>query len=288
MPRSGRAAIAFIAFFFLFYFVTANGLLSQTHFQGKVVFRKDKNPAAMATVSVFGKDGSKVSMTDWAGNFRISMRETRSTDSVMISLVGYSPIRIPLLNALKSNLFELSENVRSLETVKVKSFNSQGEAGDMRESVGFFRSWNTSKNGSEIGRMIHIAYSEYKIDKIRFKVNNRCDSVLIRLHIRDVVNGRPGKELLTDSISVYVKRLANIDDKSTEFDLTERNIIMQQKDIFVTLEVIGCKPQVPGTYCSFSFAGTEKGSFFYKSRRDDEWEETSTDYTIFIRAAIRY
>lgn len=269
--------------FIILAFITVSAQ-AQPLVRGRVIFKRDNKPAVSATVSLTGHHNS-MHLTDKLGNFAIPARDIKTMDSIMISLVGYYSIRIPISQAMEFRSYELVENPRSLEPVKV--FSSQGMVGDTKESVGYYISWSADKRGNEVGRAVHFPYDEYKIDKIRFKVNNRCDSAIIRLHIRDLVYGRPGQEIFRDSITVMVKKNATLDDRATEFDLSEKNIILKKKDVFIGLEVLSTKNQ-DGKYCSFAFAGTEKGEYSFKPSFWEDWEAGHAEYTIFLRASIRY
>lgn len=282
-----RVYLSYLFILVTLVFTLPGSLLAQPHLRGKVIFKRDSKPAAAATVSLTGSHGgNSMHLTDKSGNFSVPVRDIRAADSVMISLVGYYSIRIPVAQAMEFRSYELVENTKNLEPVKV--FSSQGMVGDTKESVGYFMSWSADRKGGEIGRIVHFPYKEYKIDKIRFKVNNRCDTTIIRLHIREVVDGKPGPEIFGDSIAVMVKKYATIDDKATEFDLSERNIILKKREVFIGLEVLSTKSKTPGQYCSFSFAGSEKGEYSFKSSANEEWEPGHAEYTIFLRASIRY
>jgi len=258
----------------------------QAQLRGKVVYKKSGEPANLATVKLVSGTSSSIYLTDRFGNFVFSQKDAEKADSVIITVVGYRAIQMPIARALKISQYELTEYITELETVKVK-FSSTDVVGDKKETTGFFRSWNVPKPGGEIGRILYIPYDEYKLDKIRFKVNNRCDTCIVRLHIRELAFGWPGKEILTDSIVTPVKRLATIDDKATEFDLSKYDLTFHKRNIFVSFELVSCKRQDPKEFCSFAFAGTEQGDYIYKSTLTDEWSWFN-DYTIFIRASIRY
>lgn len=96
--------------------------------------------------------------------------------------------------------------------------------------TGYFRSWKTTGTGGEIGKIFYINHGEYKLERVRFKVNNQCDTCQVRLHIREVVDDLPGDEILYDSISTEIKRLS-FDDRFSEFDLRPYNLVFKQQSI---------------------------------------------------------
>lgn len=179
----------------------------------------------------------------------------------------------------------LPDSLKTLESVIVKSFSNEAVAGAKTEIVGYYRSWNADKRGGEIGRTFLMAHKEYQVAKLRFKLYHTCDTCIVRLHIRDIVDGHPGKELLKDSVSYFIKKEKDVD-KPYEFDLNKYNIIQSQQNIFVSFEVLkGTKTD--STNCSISFVGTEPGGYFYKPRVNDYWGYTE-DYAIFMKLVFRY
>ena len=107
----------------------------------------------------------------------------------------------------------------------------------------------------------------------------------MRTRIRAVVDGKPGSEILSDSITVTVKKLT-LDDKASEFDLTPYDLSFTEDELYVSIEVLNCGKK-PKQSCSFSFAGTEKGAYIYKSTPESRWEVTD-DYTLYLKLFIRY
>ena len=257
---------------------------SQATMKGRVIYRKDARPAARASVSLLRKN--KVIMTDEAGNFLLRMPPgTRNNDTLVISSVGYENLILPVKEAMYRTDFVLTEFSKNLTPVTVKYFTSHEVIGTTRESVGYFRSWNYDSTGGEIGRIFKVPYAEYKVDKIRFKVSNMCDTCLIRLHIRKVVDNIPGEELLKDSITLTVNRIS-LDDKAPEFDLGAYDLLLDQPAIFIGFELINCKH--PGRKdCSFCFAGTEQGVYNYKKSTAPYWEKTD-DFAIYLKMYLRY
>ena len=170
--------------------------------------------------------------------------------------------------------------------VTVRTFSSETVVGTSNETVGYFRSWNHKNTGGEIGRIFRLSYEEYLMDKIKFKINNMCNSCLIRLHIRSVVDGRPAQELLSDSVFITVNRLT-LDDKPATIDLSKYELVFSQEEIFIGLEVINCKPYPGEKDCSLSFTGNEEGYFHYRSSLTDYWEKTDA-FSIYLKLYLRY
>ena len=256
-------------------------LFAQAAINGKVIYEKDHAPAVGANIELNNKSASAI--TDETGNFKISIQHPNQSDSITISSVGYESIKIPVSSAIKKPEFKLKEIVKSLNGVTV--FNTKQVIGSTSESVGYYRSWNHENTGGEIGRFFYLPYKEFKIDKIRFKAGNLCDTCLLRVHIRKVVDGKPGEEILKDSISMYVNHLS-LDTKIPEFDLTPYDFTFTENQFYVGIEVLNCSNGKKG-FCAFNFAGTEKGEYVYKSRGTSEWQ-TTDDYTVYLKLFLRF
>jgi CarboxypepD_reg-like domain len=283
MPLSSKRISDFISFLFIIAIVLIpNMVISQVTIKGKVIYRNDAMPAAFASIGLLNHK-SVETMTNFAGNFSLHIANSKSNDTVVISSVGYQSIKMPLYIAAKRSEFVLSEVVKSMEGVTV--FNSHQVIGSTSETVGYYRSWDHKKTGGEIGRIFKLPYKEFKIDKIRFKAGNLCDTCLLRVHIRKVLDGIPAEEILSDSISMFVNHLS-LDTKIPEFDLTPYDLIFKEKEFFVGIEVLNCTNGKNG-FCAFNFAGTEKGEYVYKSKGSNEWQ-TTDDYTIYLKLFLRF
>ena len=261
---------------------TPTVLFSQTHFKGKVIYQ-DELPVPFASIELSNHEGGGLS--DGSGNFSFYVSKLKKDDTLLISSVGYETLKIPALTALKKSKFILVGKINNLEAVTVKAFTTHQTLGSNTDSVGYFRSWSHENTGGEIGRLITVPYKEYKIDKIRFKANNLCETCLLRTRIRAVVDGKPGSEIRSDSITVTIKELT-LDDKASEFDLTPYDLTFTQPELFVSIEVINCKGK-GSEACYFCFAGTEKGEYIYKTNGTSEWQAID-DYTIYLKLFLRY
>ncbi len=254
---------------------------SQATIKGRVIYERDAKPAAAVNIELQDEKGGTYTNAD--GSFSISVKNPWRNDTLLISLVGYEKIRMPVSTAILKKEFILKEQVKNLQAVTV--FNT-AVLGSNSETVGYFRSWNTTHTGGEIGRNFRLPYKKYKIDKVRFKVANFCDTCLLRLHIRELTeDGEPGEEILKDSISVTINKLLP-NGKIPEFDLTPYDLSFTEDELYVSIEVLNCGTN-PNKSCSFSFTGTEKGAYIYRSTPESKWEVTD-DYTLYLKLFLRY
>ena len=255
---------------------------AQTVIKGTIVYHGDAAPAAQVNIELL-HDNTVKTLSDNTGKFKLNITNAQKDDSVIISSVGYKSIRMPVKTAASKSVFTLSEIVKNMDGVTV--FNSHETIGSVSEKVGYYRSWSFEHTGGEIGRTFSLPYKKFKIDKIRFKAGNTCDTCLLRLHIRYIEDGKPGDEIIDDSISVIVNNLS-LDSKISEFDLTPYDFTFKESQFFVGIEVLNCGNGKKGS-CAFNFAGTEKGEYLYRTREYSEWKN-SDDYTIYLKLFLRY
>jgi len=275
-----KESILFTLLFLLIGLVPAIGF-AQLTIKGKVIYKTDATPAAFASIELSNRKGFQT-MTNAAGNFTLHIANSKSNDSILISAVGYQSIKMPVYIAATRTEFALSEVVKSMESVTLRK---PLVIGSMSESVGYYRSWSYDKTGGEIGRIFFLPHKKFKLDKVRFKAGNLCDTCLLRVHIRKVKDGLPAEEILKDSISIYVNHLS-LDTKIPEFDLSAYDLTITENEFFVGIEVLNCGNGKKG-FCSFSFAGTEKGKYIYKSKATNEWEAVD-DYAIYLKLFLLY
>lgn len=257
---------------------------SQSSINGNVFDRKSNKPLSNVSISINKKKAG--SLSDNAGHFALSTSNLRKSDTLVLSSIGYSTLKIPLADAMAIKDFFLSEESKDLESVVVKTYKNYGSEGSVSEVTGYFRSWTTNKDRGEIGRIIPVRSEDFKVERVRFKANSQCDTCIIRLRIRELVNGLPGRDLLRDSITVEVHR-TSFDDKSSEFDLTDKNIIIKNnKYVFIGLETIRCNSANNGS-CSLAYIGTEEGNYLYRTREFNDWEESNM-HSLYLKMFYTY
>ena len=267
----------------LFILIPGLKIHAQEILKGKIIYEKDSTPIPFASIKLLNHTAGSIS--DTSGNFALSLPALKQWDTLLISSVGFESLKIPAQKAVLKSKFALQGFSKNLESVIVRSFSKEEVAGAKSEIVGYYRSWNTQKTGGEIGRSFLVTHKEYQVAKVRFKIYSNCDTSIVRLHIRELINGQPGRELLTDSVAQIINN-ATLADKAYEFNLSQYNIILSQKDIFVSFEVLaGSKSN--NSPCSFSFVGSELGSYLYKSNYNDSWHFRD-DYAIFMKVFFKH
>ena len=85
-------------------------------------------------------------------------------------------------------------------------------------------------------------------------------------------------------ISTTVKKLS-ADDMFAEFDLTNKNIVLKERAVFISLELENCQNR--SGECSFCYVGTESGNYIFRKTADSDWQEYN-DYNIYMRLYFKY
>ena len=189
---------------------------SQMTLTGKIKSKGEESPIPYATIGVKGKNAGTVA--DAKGRFHLYCPHfVKQTDTVVITSIGFQSLEIPVNGAVGKEEFEMEVEAKELPPVSVFTFFNQHFYKTVPGEESFFRGWYSYKTGGEIGNIIDVPHRVYKIDKILFKVDNKYDTCLIRLHIRKIENGWPAGELLTEDIiipvfTVEVDFIGQIDD----------------------------------------------------------------------------
>lgn len=242
---------------------------SQVEFKGTILSEGENKPIGFASVGIKGKRAGVIA--DASGNFRIMLPENiKQSDTIIISSIGFQNRRMTVKQAILNNEFHLQEIPKELDNVTHVSFIKESILGNSSMSGAIFRGWYDYKTGGEIGKIFSVPENQYKIAKIRFKVDNKCDTCWMRLHIRKMVNSEPGEELLKQNI-IFPVTSYSVKDAGPEIDLSEYNIVLSDYTILVSLEVINCS-STESSFSSLCFIGEENGEYVYKSFVNSDWE----------------
>lgn len=262
-----------------------NPVFAQYSIRGKILTTNGKRPVSNVSVGLSGSE--KGALSDAAGNFRMSVDQLTNKDTLTISSIGFVTLKVPIQQAVKQSQFLLTEDSKNMDNIELKSYTSEASQGTISETTGYFYSWHTKQTGGELGRIMYVNSNDYKLERVRVKINNQCDTCLIRLHVRELDNGLPGEDLLKDSITITTNRLS-FDDKFVEFDLRNNDVIIKKnKYVFVGFETLNCNSAIASSGCSLAYIGTEDGNFLYRNKGYNDWEE-STMHSLYIRLFYKY
>jgi len=246
------------------------------------ILNEDNQSIAYASVGIKSKKAGIVA--DSSGKFKLILPEfVKDNDSVIISSIGFQSLRMTIKTAAAQSEFILKPISKDLPEVSLNSFLHTATVGSSSQDFTFYRGWFERKTGGEIGKIVGIPHKKYKLDKIFFKADNSCDTCWVRLHIRKMNGDDPGDELLTDNIIVPFSKL-NYSDYPA-FDLSEYNVVLTEKRVFIGFEVLNCTSFESKT-SSLCFIGTETGDYLYKSYANSPWEKGlyyNIDISMFLK-----
>ncbi|MEX0636475.1 MAG: hypothetical protein WD135_06880 [Ferruginibacter sp.] len=272
--------IRFVAVFLIFN-VTASAQQKQ---KIKVIDASTQQSISNVTVKISKK--AFYAITNNTGSTTIPTLNISNTDSIEFTCVGFKTLKTSFGNILQNPTVQMQEDTKELENITVKNYQNTSEIGSRDSVSGYFKGWYAKKNSGEIGRIMYVKSEDFKLEKVRFKINNQCDTCVLRLHVRRLKNGLPEDELLKDSISIVSNRLS-FDDKYIEFDLNPYNVIIQKnKYIFVSLETLYCN-NIDRSSCSLALIGTEEGNFLYRTRDYREWEEDYSN-SLYLKIYFKF
>lgn len=268
----------------LFFFVAISGIaFSQKRFSGRILSNTEGKAIPFATIGIKGKRAGGI--TDTSGRFGIIIPDqVKETDTLIISSIGFEIIKMPLKEAFSQSEFRLTEKVSSLPELVMYSFRKRSSIGSYT-IYSIYRAWYEYKTGGEIGSVFRFPHKKFKIDRILFKTDNKCDTCLVRLHIRKMLNGKPADELLKKNIILPVYA-SSFEDAAPEFILDDEDVVLSETEIFIGLEVLACTCETEKNF-SISFGGTESGEFYYKSFAYSPWEK-ETSYGLYMRITLKY
>jgi dienelactone hydrolase len=217
-------------------------------------------------------NGDKGTTTNTLGEFKLAIDNSKTDDTLKVSMIGYEP-RIFILRDIKKtkrhNLtIKLQEKTDELNEIiitdKKLATKIVGNKTDSRFFGGRFASGDL---GSEIAVRIRVSNNPTYLDKFSFTISyNSEDTATFRVNIYTVKNGLPDKNIVTENILLRINgQVGKID-----VDLTKYNLIVED-DIFLSLEWI------EGKYNSgivFS-AGLMNSKTYYRKASQGKWRKNS-------------
>lgn len=213
--------------------LTTNLANSQNILKGRVV-NQSGTPLEYASIGVLNKAIGTI--TEPNGTFILNVNKVDNGDSIRFSMIGYAPQCFKLNQLLGTeNTIVLQEQQFHLKEIIVKPrANSQVKGNRNRSWLGKCCGWGGTDHGkgSELGTKISIGDNPVKIEKLCVRIlHHSFDSSLFRLHIRNIVNNKPGSELLNQNIYLPISSKSGW----ITLDLRDYDIVLSG-DVAVTLE----------------------------------------------------
>ena len=167
-------------------------------------------------------------ITDQKGAFGLEVREVEPESMVRISMIGYKSQIFTLDELLnRNNVIKLVVEPIAIEEVTVKPFSETYKIGTTRFTrLGNLCGWGGSRfgKGHEIGTKLELGDKPVHIRNLHVHVHRQAyDTSWYRLHIRDLKEEEPYKELLTSNIVVAITEERGW----VELNLDKYNIVVQ-------------------------------------------------------------
>jgi CarboxypepD_reg-like domain len=192
-----------------------------------IVVDQNNNPIAYANIWVENENIG--ASTEENGSFVINIIDKNK--NLIISALGFEKKTIKASEAekikLNATIYQLNEVV-ILNKKETKTI----EIGKTDNII-----YQAFENGPRIDAKYfphNISYKKTKfIKQVSIYTDSKIDNASIKIHFYDVdTNGLPGQELLVKNLIVEVKK----GQRRTFFDVSEYNLLIPQKGIFVAVE----------------------------------------------------
>ncbi len=263
--------------------------VAQTILKGKVV-NQFGSPIEYANIGIVNK--SIGTITGANGTFNLCIKTVDDADNIRFSMIGFIPQCFELKNLLgKESTIVLQEQQIQLNEVVVKPRKDFQEKGNKGHSwLGKCCGWGGTEHGkgSELGTKVSLGNDPVRIQKLCVRIlHHSFDSSLFRLHIRNIVDNKPDRELLSQNIYLPISKKSGW----VTFDLRKYDLFLSG-DIAVTLEwikVIGInnnrlvrvnrsKEKTPEILISVS---GKSGCLYKRWAHDDSWTVVNSCFPSF-------
>jgi hypothetical protein len=257
--------------FFLLLFLNAI-LNAQEHrvIAAKIVDIHTKAPLESVHIGFVGS--SIGTITGPSGHFILGYptRQIGPTDVLRISCMGYETRDVsfqqlkrlsskPILIPLTRQPFSLGEVVLKCPPREKKTI---GHTAFTAASMGYWE--GSDAVGGEIASVIEIRSRNTKLLNLAFNVlQNRSDSLLIRVHIYEYDGGEPERSLISEKILHTISRK-----KGLETISLEKYNILADDDILISIELVAAY----GSSIYFSLSASAYGGMsFIRERNRPHW-----------------
>jgi len=232
--------------------------------KGMVIDANSKEPLTYVNIGVVGT--SLGTITNLHGNFSLNIGKTEEQEVVRFSMIGYESQELAVSDLNNEGVIELLETPVLLDavTVKPKKFIKK-RVGTKSTSKLTVTGWYGVGKGYENGIKIKVK-NGVLLEILHFYIaKNDFDSVLLRMHIRKIVNDRPSEEMLTENILIPV----SIESGWVDVDLKSYDLSYTQ-NFALTLEWLEAwgGNETPNLLLSMSIV---KGMIYSKVASEANW-----------------
>jgi hypothetical protein len=258
---------------------------------GKVIDASTKEPLIYASIGVI--DTSVGTITNEEGVFSLDLKTLPITSVVRFSMIGYRSMSLTIEElSNKNNILRLESETYKLTEVLIKPSGKNRKAGFTGYSLSGICGWVGTDFGKgwELGTKIELGEKPVRIRNLNIRVKEQSfDSILLRLHVRNLAENLPGDELLGRDILFFITKKTGW----VETDLSKYNLVFNG-DIAVSIEWI----RISGINNSIlSFAGPNKvkvfgptiafnikinqGVSYYKNGTEAKWKKSDAESPSF-------
>jgi hypothetical protein len=274
-------------YLFLFFGMLSPALLAQAiRLSGRVTDSKNNQPVGFATIGIKGKSIGTV--TDEQGRylFSVTAAQVQESDVVIISSVGYQPVKMTYPAFKSSADIQLTPAVTQLRAVKVnpgkvktKIYGRTGNSTLMVSTMFTQKQLVDDNLGKEQAAILSIDNDCYLRDFNMFVVNNRFKNVKFRLNFYNVKNGYP------DSLISDKNILFDVPQKHgwVKVDLTPYQIYFTgYRKIAVAIQWLKSE-KVDSTSKFFTVSATMSPghAIFFRYKSQAEWNKIGSAYVSF-------
>ncbi|MEL6865076.1 MAG: carboxypeptidase-like regulatory domain-containing protein [Bacteroidota bacterium] len=205
--------------------------------KGKIIDARTREAIPYVHIGIMDKNRGVISHDK--GQFQLDISGLKADEKVLFSILGYETKQLlvselqekELVISLQAKTYALQEVV--VKPPKIISSKKMGRYQTTKTTTG----QSGIKDfgfGGEWGLKVKYEGQRYQLANVNFHTRfNTVDSVLYRIHLYEVENGLPGKQLLQKEIYTTSHRK----DKWISADLSDQELLISS-DIIVTFEVI--------------------------------------------------
>jgi len=175
---------------------------------GRVVNSSTKEPIEYVNIGIVNTTIGTV--TNATGNFVLHLKDQPPESIVRFSMIGFKPAGFTIQELTEiENIIELVDEPYELEAVQISPKGKVRDIGIKDRSLFKVCGWGGTQRGKghEIGTKMDLGESPVKLKSLHVRLHSQSfDSSLFRLHIRDINNNIPDKELLKENVFVGISK----------------------------------------------------------------------------------
>jgi hypothetical protein len=219
---------------FLFFVLRLN-CFSQ-RIEGIIIDSETKEALSYVNIGILNSPIGTI--TNENGLFELDYNGKSENLEIRITMIGYKSVSYSIKELQKeNNQIELEKEVFELNEVVVQYKGTLRKVGTMKpNSMAGVCGWGGTKfgKGHELGLEMDLGEKPVKIEELNLEIHKQSfDTSTFRLHLRQIENELPGKELLTENIFFDITGMKGWE----KIDLSKYNIVASGK-VILTIEWI--------------------------------------------------